>query len=233
MADQTMIQVRVDSELKEQAAEVFESLGIDIPTAVRMFFKATVRMQGLPFSTALNSTAPVNDFPADSGMTIGGRHFSAEETDAFMKWARENLAYEVSEDIDDAETIMVLPLEYGRDIPPAMYTQLVSKVPAGSVTCWEHIYDFLGKVYNRQVQGQPDRPLPRVDTNGDMIPYWRVVSKNGVLGEYYAGSKEHQREQLLREGVPVVQRGSVQGSYKVEDYKEHMFNFGIMKIVRK
>ena len=233
MADQTIIQVRVDPDLKEQAAEVFDSLGIDIPTAVRMFFKATVRMQGLPFSTALKSSAPVNDFSSDSGMTIGGRHFSAEETDAFMKWARENLAYNVPDGIDDEETIVVLPLEYGRDIPAAMYTQLVSKVPAGSVTCWEHIYDFLGKVYNRQVQGQPDRPLPRVDTNGDMIPYWRVVSKNGVLGEYYAGSKEHQREQLLREGVSVVQRGSVVGPYKVEDYKEHMFILGTMKILRK
>ena len=233
MADQTIIQVRVDQELKEQAAEVFDSLGIDIPTAVRMFFKATVRMQGLPFSTALNSTAPTNDYSSDGGMTIGDRHFSVEETDAFMKWARENLAYNAPDGIDDDETVVVLPLEYGRDIPPAMYTQLVSKVPAGSVTCWEHIYDFLGKLYNRQVQGQPDRPLPRVDTNGDMIPYWRVVSKNGVLGEYYAGTKERQREQLLHEGVPVVQRGSVQGSYKVEDYKELMFNFGIMKIIRK
>lgn len=233
MADQTIIQVRVDQELKEQAAVVFDSLGIDIPTAVRMFFKATVRMQGLPFSTALNSTAPINVFSTDEGMTIGGRHFSAEETAAFTEWARKNLAYEAPGDIDDTETIVVLPLEYGRDIPAAMYTQLVAKVPAGSVTCWKHIYDFLGKVYNRQVQGQPDRPLPRVDTNGDMIPYWRVVSKNGVLGEYYAGSKEHQREQLLREGVPVVQRGSVVGSYKVEDYKVHMFNFGTMKIIRK
>ena len=233
MADQTMIQVRVDSELKEQAAEVFENLGIDIPTAVRMFFKATVRMQGLPFSTALNSTAPVNDFSTDGGMTIGGRHFSAEETATFTEWARKNLAYEALGDIDDTETIVVLPLEYGRDIPPAMYTQLVTKVPAGSLTCWEHIYDFLGKVYNRQVQGQPDGPLPRIDTNGDMIPYWRVVSKNGVLGEYYAGSKDSQREQLLREGIPVVQRGSVVGSYKVENYKEHMFNFGTMRIVRR
>lgn len=38
MAEQTMIQVRVDSEVKEQAASVFDRIGIDIPTAVRMFF---------------------------------------------------------------------------------------------------------------------------------------------------------------------------------------------------
>ena len=56
MAEQTMIQVRVDSELKEQAASVFDRIGIDIPTAVRMFFKAAVREQRLPFSTDVSSS---------------------------------------------------------------------------------------------------------------------------------------------------------------------------------
>ncbi len=232
MADQTIIQVRVDSELKEQAAEVFESLGIDIPTAVRMFFKATVRMQGLPFSTALNSTAPVNDFSTDGGMTIYGRHFSAEETVALTEWARKTLLYDDPGDINDSETIVVLPLEDGGRISPDMYAQLVTKVPAGSVTCWEHIYDLLSKIYNQQVQGQPGS-LPIKDTNDNQIPYWRVVSKIGVLGEYYAGSKELQRDHLIDEGVPVVQRGSVTGSYKVDDYKNRMFNFRSLKIVRR
>ncbi|MCR5599936.1 MAG: type II toxin-antitoxin system RelB/DinJ family antitoxin [Ruminococcus sp.] len=233
MADQTIIQVRVDQELKEQAAEIFDSLGIDIPTAVRMFFKATVRMQGLPFSTALNSTAPMNDYLSDGGMTIGDRHFSAEETDAFMKWAKSALLYDDPSGINDVETIVVLPLTIGGQISPDMYAQLVTKVPAGSVTCWEHIYELLSRIYNQQVQGQPDSPLPKMDTKGNRIPYWRVVSKIGVLGEYYAGSKELQREQLIGEGVPVVQRGSVTGSYKVDDYKNRMFNFRTLKIVRR
>ena len=51
MADQTVIQVRVDNELKEQVAEIYDRIGIDIPTAVRMFFKATVREDDLPFTT--------------------------------------------------------------------------------------------------------------------------------------------------------------------------------------
>ena len=51
MAKQTIIQVRVNTELKEQVTEIYRVIGIDIPTAVRMFFKATVREQALPFST--------------------------------------------------------------------------------------------------------------------------------------------------------------------------------------
>lgn len=227
MADQTIIQVRVDSELKEQTARVFEEIGIDIPTAVRMFFKAAVRAQGLPFSTAL-STPP----PQDGGMTIAGRTFTADEVNAFQDWAKGTVMYEAPEEIDD-ETVVVLPLEYGKDISPAMYAQLVSKVPAGYVTCWEDIYDFLGKIYNRTVQGQPDRPLPRIDSDSNPIPYWRIVTNRGVLGEYYAGSRERQKEQLIQESVPVIQRGTIEGSYKVEDYKNHMFNFGLLKIVKR
>ena len=58
MAKQTIIQVRVNTELKEQVAEIYKIIGIDIPTAVRMFFKATVREQALPFSTKLARELP-------------------------------------------------------------------------------------------------------------------------------------------------------------------------------
>ena len=58
MAKQTIIQVRVNTELKEQVAEIYKIIGIDIPTAVRMFFKATVREQALPFSTKPTTELP-------------------------------------------------------------------------------------------------------------------------------------------------------------------------------
>ena len=45
----TVLQVRVDEELKNEAAELFENLGIDIPTAIRIFFKRAVAEKGIPF----------------------------------------------------------------------------------------------------------------------------------------------------------------------------------------
>lgn len=49
----TVMQVRVDEELKKQAAAVCEELGLDLPTAIRMFMKRTVLQNGIPFSMTL------------------------------------------------------------------------------------------------------------------------------------------------------------------------------------
>ena len=44
----SLLQVRVDDSLKDEAAQVFENLGIDISTAVRMFLKRAVMENGIP-----------------------------------------------------------------------------------------------------------------------------------------------------------------------------------------
>lgn len=43
------IQVRVDDALKSQAALVADSLGVDLPTAIRMFLKQMVKDNAMPF----------------------------------------------------------------------------------------------------------------------------------------------------------------------------------------
>ena len=45
----SVVQVRVDTALKEQAAKIFEDLGIDLSTAIRMFLKRAVLDEGIPF----------------------------------------------------------------------------------------------------------------------------------------------------------------------------------------
>lgn len=49
----SLMQFRVDDELKVQASAVCEGLGIDLPTALRMFMKRTVITNGIPFSMTL------------------------------------------------------------------------------------------------------------------------------------------------------------------------------------
>ena len=51
--NQALIQVRVDRGLKEQTAAIYDAIGIDLPTAIRMFFKRTVMFGGLPFDGKL------------------------------------------------------------------------------------------------------------------------------------------------------------------------------------
>lgn len=45
----SMLQIRVDEDLKNQATTVFENLGMDISTAVRLFLKKSVATNGIPF----------------------------------------------------------------------------------------------------------------------------------------------------------------------------------------
>ncbi len=49
----SVMQVRVDDDLKAKATAVYEELGIDLPTAIRMFLKRSVIVNGVPFSMTL------------------------------------------------------------------------------------------------------------------------------------------------------------------------------------
>lgn len=49
----SVVQVRVDDELKVQASEICDKLGIDLTTAIRMFMKRMVFQNGIPFSMTL------------------------------------------------------------------------------------------------------------------------------------------------------------------------------------
>lgn len=46
------LQVRIDDELKQNADKLFLSLGLDTPTAVRIFLKASLEHDGIPFDVA-------------------------------------------------------------------------------------------------------------------------------------------------------------------------------------
>ena len=46
------IQVRMDDRLKKRVEKVLAELGIDVPTAVRMFFAQVATTGGIPFSLA-------------------------------------------------------------------------------------------------------------------------------------------------------------------------------------
>ena len=59
----SLLQVRVEDSLKDEAALVFERLGIDTSTAVRMFLKRAVMENGIPF----RMTIPKNPYCAERG----------------------------------------------------------------------------------------------------------------------------------------------------------------------
>ena len=48
-----IVQFRVDDELKKEATSIFENLGLDLSSAMRMFLKRSVACKGIPFSMIL------------------------------------------------------------------------------------------------------------------------------------------------------------------------------------
>ena len=50
----TSISIRLDSEVKEQAQQVFNNLGMDMTTAINIFLRQAIQYQGLPFDVRLD-----------------------------------------------------------------------------------------------------------------------------------------------------------------------------------
>ena len=49
----TSMSIRLDSEVKEQAQQVFNNLGMDMTTAINIFLRQAIQYQGLPFDVRL------------------------------------------------------------------------------------------------------------------------------------------------------------------------------------
>ena len=53
MTEQALIQFRTDKTLKEEVAAIYESIGLDLPTACRMFLIRSKAARGLPFPAVM------------------------------------------------------------------------------------------------------------------------------------------------------------------------------------
>ena len=81
MYAQSLIQVRVDRPLKEEVSGIFEMLGMDISTAIRMFLQKCKMERGIPFAMTIPPDAL---FRKDAKLAIAALRSSSagELTDA-------------------------------------------------------------------------------------------------------------------------------------------------------
>lgn len=49
----SVLQVRIDDQIRNQASEILNNLGLDMSSAVRLFLNRIIIEQGLPFSMTL------------------------------------------------------------------------------------------------------------------------------------------------------------------------------------
>ena len=52
MSQTSLIQVRVSGDVKKKADALFSELGLDTPTAIRIFLNHSIRREGMPFEVA-------------------------------------------------------------------------------------------------------------------------------------------------------------------------------------
>ena len=93
MSDQTLIQFRADKKLKQEVAEIYEAMGMDLPTAFRMFMTRTKQVRGLPFEAklpdnAITRTEALNAFSALRQQAADVPEMSLDEINAEIAAAR-------------------------------------------------------------------------------------------------------------------------------------------------
>ncbi len=66
MANKVNVTLRVDPDVKEQAADLFKSLGIDLSTATGMFYIQALRCHGLPFEVKMDEPTSSSKSPLES-----------------------------------------------------------------------------------------------------------------------------------------------------------------------
>ena len=89
-----ILQIRVDEELKNQANAIYNELGMDISTAVRMFLKRSVLIGGIPFDMKVDDQILKTIRAIDDMRTIseqnGNSLMTLEDINDEIKKARED-----------------------------------------------------------------------------------------------------------------------------------------------
>lgn len=194
MGDTTLIQFRVDEQLKQDATDVLFRLGLDMPTGIRMFLKRVVLEQGLPFSTSLPRTA-ITD-----------------------------------RDLVEPTVIRIPAQKYVR-ISSEIVEYLIRQVPAGKITRYEDIQQFLQSAYGYE-RIELEHESATLFLTDHSFPYWRVVGNTGFLPSRHRFYNDETMAELLRkDGLSVSMGGANKALYRVEDYKKHLFDFNGIQLV--
>lgn len=59
MDKQVLVQIKVSEELKNEATAIYKSIGLDLSTAIRMFFIKSIDVNGLPFDARKTVAKPL------------------------------------------------------------------------------------------------------------------------------------------------------------------------------
>lgn len=188
----TIISVKVEEELKNAANAILSELGLDVPTAIRMYLKSVVRENGLPISTKLPaqpttqvSTSVAEEAALDEGKATFVKKVTVEEPAApigkavtvdkqfeepIVALAEEEPAVEMSTPVEEEATEPVKPvIDYetrkGRKAIAQLFINEICSVPEGSLTRWSDMEEKLTATYGTEVKRPLSIRWPATTTN--------------------------------------------------------------------
>lgn len=101
MGDTTSMNLRIDKNLKKDAEDLFETLGINMTTAINIFLRQSVRDQGIPFRITANKGYA--DVPAYKDKAVNRKGYeeyvAASLKEADMKVAEGTMQYYTADEI--------------------------------------------------------------------------------------------------------------------------------------
>ena len=245
----SIITVKVEDALKNQAAAVLDELGLDVPTAIRMYLKSIVRENGLPIDTKLASKPVAASTPAalDEGkatlvekVTVEepaapiGKAVTVEElfeeelpAVAAAPAAEEPAAEEESTPVVEEAAAPAMVIDYetraGRKAIAALFIDTICAVPEGKLTRWKDMEAHLSAQYGTEVTRPQSIRWPATKDDGTEIPYWRIVGDRGAVRGDKMIEQSVQEEKLKAEGHAFITAGhGIFTGIKVDSWKEKL-----------
>ena len=231
-----LLTVKVDDELKAQATAVLEELGLDAPTAIRMYLKSIVRENGLPINTKLpakpcccassasvttptaaeEESVPVATTPVVEEV----EEPAAELTTPAVEEAEESAAEEPA---PEAPVVIDYDTRAGRKAVAALFIDAICAVPEGKLTRWSDMEAKLTREYGTEVKRPASIRWPATTDDGAEIPYWRIVGERGAVRGDKMIEQSVQEEKLTAEGHTFESAGhGIFTGIKVSGYKEKL-----------
>ena len=222
-----IITVKVEDALKDQAASVLDELGLDLPTAIRMYLKALVRENGVPISTKLTKNQNVAPaVPAAEEPAPVEEEAPVEEKEpAAVEEAEPEEEPAVVEEAKAAEPAVIIDYttKNGRKAISKIFIDEICSVPEGKLTRWKDMEAKLSAAYGVEVTRPQSIRWPATKDDGTEIPYWRIVGDRGAVRGDKMIEQAVQEEKLKAEGHAFISAGHDRfAGIKVEDWKKKL-----------
>ncbi len=88
----SLIQLRIDEQLKAEATDIYEKLGMDLSTAIRIFLTRSVQEKGIPFNMTLKN----DDYRAEAAVIAMRELSRSAETNGVADMTLDEINAEIS-----------------------------------------------------------------------------------------------------------------------------------------